>query len=446
MPRSVIPGLIDARYGHRSYMLMGLAEAAKGFLAFLASPAVGALSDVLGRKWLFVACVIGTAAPSVVLAYTDDMDVYLSVTALSGLLAATFPLAFAYISDAVPAQARASAFGLTLGIGLGLAMLLGPISGALLDRWAGTKAVFRACMYLTLANVVFAAVAMRELPRKLACEQPEGRSELCRRANPLAALSVLRFHAPMRLLSALVFFYYLAVWGFIANNLLYCRRRFQFTPEMSAGLLTVFGLVTFVTQSVGLRLAQKRYTEPQIVRGCFACCSASFVIYGLAWTPAPLYAAMVLLGVSLGGFACCSSIASQVVPPRVSGEAQGVLTSMKAFTEGVGPLLVSAALQLSEGSALPGAPWLLCAASAAIAAVLGSRLERTIAAHRNEKGCYADTRYAYTQEDRKLAPDADAEGAQSDAGPSSPATPRTSAAAVVPQGYVRRVERLADDI
>ena len=69
----------------------------------------------------------------------------------------------------------------------------------------------------------------------------------------------------MRLLSALVFFFYIALWGFVANNLLYCKRRFDFTREMSAALLTSFGLVTVCTQSLGLRLLQRRLTEPQIV-------------------------------------------------------------------------------------------------------------------------------------------------------------------------------------
>ena len=71
----------------------------------------------------------------------------------------------------------------------------------------------------------------------------------------------------------------------------------------------------------------------------------------------------------------------QVVAPPVVGEAQGVLTAMKALTEGFGPLLVSSLLHVSEGSSLPGAPWLLCGASVGVAALLSLRLESTIEAH-----------------------------------------------------------------
>ena len=70
-----------------------------------------------------------------------------------------------------------------------------------------------------------------------------------------------------------------------------------------------------------------------------------------------------------------------MVAPPVVGEAQGVLTAMKALTEGVGPLLVSSLLHVFEGSSLPGAPWLLCGASVGVAVVLSLRLESTIEAH-----------------------------------------------------------------
>ena len=83
--------------------MYGSADGARGLLAFLATPALGALSDVLGRKWLFLVTVVGTSSPIVVLAFTENLDVHLAVWALSGLTAATFPLAFAYISDLVPA-------------------------------------------------------------------------------------------------------------------------------------------------------------------------------------------------------------------------------------------------------------------------------------------------------------------------------------------------------
>ena len=63
---------------------------------------------------------------------SSRLDAHLCVWALSGLFAATFPLAFAYISDHVPAPSLVQAYGIALGCGLGLALMVGPISGTLL--------------------------------------------------------------------------------------------------------------------------------------------------------------------------------------------------------------------------------------------------------------------------------------------------------------------------
>ena len=98
MSRTIIPELIDDQYGESSYVVYGSADGARGLLAFLTTPAVGALSDELGRKWLFLVTVVGSSSPIIVLAFSSRLDAHLCVWALSGLFAATFPLAFAYIS------------------------------------------------------------------------------------------------------------------------------------------------------------------------------------------------------------------------------------------------------------------------------------------------------------------------------------------------------------
>ena len=87
---------------------------------------------------------------------------------------------------------------------------------------------------------------------------------------------------------------------------------------------------------------------------------------------------MALLGMSVGGFASLSAICSQVVSPRVLGEAQGVLASMKALMEGVGPLAFATAMTVAEGSVLPGSPWLVGAACMTVSLLLCLRLERAV--------------------------------------------------------------------
>ena len=95
-----------------------------------------------------------------------SLDTHLLLLGLSGMLAATFPLAFAYICDVVPeGAARISAIGSTIGFGLGMAFLIGPPLGSLLDHAYGPRAVFGACLWVTLANVVVALCGIVERPQ-----------------------------------------------------------------------------------------------------------------------------------------------------------------------------------------------------------------------------------------------------------------------------------------
>jgi DHA1 family tetracycline resistance protein-like MFS transporter len=368
---SVVQVMIADKFGASSYMLMGLTGTCKGVLSFLTSPALGSLSDHIGRKHLFVLTVLGTSAPTSALALGATLEVYLVLVGLSGLLSATFPLAFAYIADHVPPRGRASAFGQAIGMGLGGAFLVGPPLGAWLNEHFGSMLVFQSCLALTIANVAFALYAMRDSVRPAVA----GTEELLRRANPCASFAMLKTNQAMRLLAAIVLLFYLALWGFLANKGVYARRRFGQSVAQTAAQLSLFGLVSTISQSVGLHLARRSLSEPTIARVCFFCAVLSQIIYAFADEQWMLYPAMALLGISLGGFATVSSLCSQVVSHELVGEAQGVLASMKALMEGVGPVGFAWMLPRAEETSLPGAPWLVSSVLMAAAFGLCFQLE-----------------------------------------------------------------------
>ena len=246
MPGGILPILINQHYGARSYVLTGYAQSLKGMLAFLAAPALGALSDAVGRKYLFTACVLGTAAPYAALGLGCSLDTHLLLLGLSGTLAATFPLAFAYICDVVPpGPSRISAIGTTIGLSLGTAFLVGPPLGSLLEARYGPSAVFHACLWVTAANVVVAVFGIVEVPP----QQPRPRlSALARRANPFLSFKMVRSNVAMRLLVLITAWYYFALWGLVANKGLYARRRFGLSSGETAAQLSTFGLASTLSQ------------------------------------------------------------------------------------------------------------------------------------------------------------------------------------------------------
>ena len=59
LARSLIPGMMVEKFGLYSYAVVGIMEAVRGFLAFIACPLFGKLSDRIGRKFCLMASVIG---------------------------------------------------------------------------------------------------------------------------------------------------------------------------------------------------------------------------------------------------------------------------------------------------------------------------------------------------------------------------------------------------
>jgi len=124
---------------------MGCAECIRGLLAFIACPAFGKMSDVLGRKSCLFVTVLGTCMPVCSLAVMSLQNhvldekqqhqriwMFVVLLAFSGLFSSTFTLTFAYISDTVKKKKdRVTAYGLALAT-FGLSFTIGPMAGGYL--------------------------------------------------------------------------------------------------------------------------------------------------------------------------------------------------------------------------------------------------------------------------------------------------------------------------
>ena len=111
--KSLLPERLNAFFGDNVYVWLGAGETAKGFLAFLACPMMGRLSDSTGRRPCLLFTILGTTAPCWVLAFTDNLIIYIVALAASGAAAATFTLVFIHIG-------RHAAVGPSGGLRVGL--------------------------------------------------------------------------------------------------------------------------------------------------------------------------------------------------------------------------------------------------------------------------------------------------------------------------------------
>jgi MFS family permease len=129
-------------------------------VSLIAAPLLAKVSDVTGRRGVYVACVVLFGLGSLIVASADSFTAVLAGRAVQALGAGgLFPVASAVIADTVPEAKRGRALGL-IGAVFGVAFVIGPVLGGLLLPFGWT--------WLFLINlplvVVVALVSWHTLP------------------------------------------------------------------------------------------------------------------------------------------------------------------------------------------------------------------------------------------------------------------------------------------
>jgi EmrB/QacA subfamily drug resistance transporter len=102
----------------------------------IGTPLLAKMSDRFGRRDVYIGCVLGFAAGSLLIVLAGNFEMLLAGRAIQGLGASgIFPVAAAVIGDTFPEDKRGGALGL-IGAVFGLAFLVGPVLGGILLRYS----------------------------------------------------------------------------------------------------------------------------------------------------------------------------------------------------------------------------------------------------------------------------------------------------------------------
>ena len=174
---------IAQRFVHNPAALglwVGVLASSYSLCALLAAPALGALSDRVGRKPVLLACLIGSAIGFVIFGIGGALWVLLLGRVIDGLTGGNISTIFAYLADVTPPAERAKRFGLAGAI-TGVGFMIGPAIGGLLAQFGLSAPVYVAAgiTLLTAAIIAFA------LPESLDIERLEVRQGVLA-GNPVA--------------------------------------------------------------------------------------------------------------------------------------------------------------------------------------------------------------------------------------------------------------------
>jgi MFS transporter, DHA1 family, tetracycline resistance protein len=376
----VLPRLVEGMAGGdtaRGAVIFGIFGTAWALMQFVFSPVLGALSDRYGRRPILLFSTLGLGLDYVLMAVAPDLVWLFVGRVISGIAAATFSTANAYIADVTPPEQRAGAFGM-LGAAFGIGFVLGPAMGGVLGD-VDARLPFWVAAALTLANFVYGFFVLPEsLPqdRRMAFSWA--------RANPVGSLRLLAEHRELLGLAGVAFLFHLAHVVLPAVAVLYTSYRYGWDNKTMGLTLAAVGVASGIVQAGLIKPTVRRLGERATLILGLLFGVAGFAIYGFATTGAGFWAGIPVLALWGMGSAAAMGLMSRLVSGSEQGQLQGACASLVALAGLIGPGLFSQIFAWSIGPDarwdLPGAPFLLAAAMLVAATALAWWVTRPAAA------------------------------------------------------------------
>jgi MFS transporter, DHA1 family, tetracycline resistance protein len=365
----------DAARGAEIYGAFGTAWA---LMQLIFSPVQGALSDRFGRRAVILISCLGLGLDFILMALAPNLWWLFLGRIISGICAASFSTAGAYISDVTPPDKRAASFGM-MGAAFGVGFVLGPAIGGVLGA-ISPRLPFWAAAAMSLLNVAWGLFVLPEsLPR-------DRRVPFSwRSANPIGALKLLRSHPMLAGLARSFFLINLAHVVFPSITVLYLHYRYGWDAKQVGAVLAGTGISSLLVQVFLIKRAVKLLRERLAMVVGLTFGAIGFALYGLATSGTVFWFAIPIM--ALWGIATPSlqAVMTGLVSPTEQGRLQGALASLTGLASLIGPTLFTQlfAASISGPAAnwhtLPGAPFFMSSALVIAAMIIAWRTTRPLA-------------------------------------------------------------------
>ena len=357
----VLPMLVQDFVGgdaSRAAIMYGVFGTAWALMQLSFAPVQGSLSDHFGRRPVILISCAGLGLDFILMALAPNLWWLLVGRVISGITAASFSTAGAYISDITPPEKRAASFGL-IGAAFGVGFVLGPALGGLLGA-ISPRLPFWAAAFMALANVCWGLFVLPEsLPKNLRVPFS------WKSANPLGALKLLRSNPILAGLAGSYFLLNLAHGVLPSTTVLYVHYRYGWDTRAVGIFLAGVGVSSLVVQGFLVKPMVRLLKERRAVAVGLTFGAAGFAIFGLAptgplfWIGVPV---MALWGIATPSL---QTLMTRLVDATEQGRLQGALASLMGLASLIGPTVFTQTFSVFIGEhaalGLPGAPFVLAA-------------------------------------------------------------------------------------
>lgn len=332
--------------------------------AFFAAPALGALSDVIGRRPVLLLSLAGSAAGYALFGFSNTLPLLFLGRVVDGLTAGNTGALFAYLGDTTPAEERGRYFG-RVGAMFGVGLLVGPALGGLTVK-LGLKAPFFLAAILTTLNVLWGYVFLSEsLP-----PERRVRGVAWHKLNPFSQLAQVLGWRHLRPLLIVGVLFTAAIVSLQGTFALLVKDRLGWSADAVSFSFIVIGVTDVLVQGVLLDRLSKVLGEASLLAIGLSLTVLGLVAFAVvaAIPSVPLVlGALVAFAGGEGLFtASFAGLLSRAAGPSAQGQVQGGSQALQELMTVLAPLV---ATQLYARVGV-GAPYWVAIGAAAVAGLL----------------------------------------------------------------------------
>jgi len=356
-PMAFVQHTLKDRHGDTADLYWTYALSIRGVLSCITGPYLGAMSDRVGRRPIYLYSILMSGLTYIPLAtgYSWSIDVAVIWMAIAGLAGSSFAIPFAFCSDITPDKEKLSGTtALLLSTSFTPAFVLAPQVVSLLFKHLDKTLVWRLVAATVGCNLLYTLLACPETAGFSSKQPLSPRTKL--QLNPLHGFRLLfTGNTLLRRIAAVLFFLYFAKNTVISIIVLFVEQIFDWTAPRASWLLTTWGisqcasmaLLAFLKRLPGLD--ERKVAWLGLWSGLVGMMLFFVTTRSHEWL---LYVAMAVGAVSMISLAALTSCAAGMVDEDCQGEVQGLMTTMVSLTEILGPLCFGTMLKECSKSSL----------------------------------------------------------------------------------------------
>ncbi len=307
-------------------------------MSFFAAPALGNISDRVGRRPVLVISVFGSAVGYFIFGIGGALWILFLSRVIDGITGGNISTAQAYIADVSTPEERPKNFGL-IGVAFGLGFVIGPALSAAMSRISLDAPAFTAAALSLLSCFMMYFLLPESLPADRRSKQPLTLNSF----NPLVSIANIAVKPGMPLLLVIYCIFAFAFNGVNAVLAKYISDRFAASAFDIATVFVVGGLVTLFVQSTLTRPLVKRFGEKTMSIVSLLGLGAGVVLAALAPVFWLLYPTSLLRN-GVGGifWGTISTLTANKVEGREQGMLAGVTSALLNLMAVFGPIAAGA--------------------------------------------------------------------------------------------------------